>query len=171
MTIKQIITGLLAGTFLSASAVASTIFTPTDGDINILDFDFTTTGTFAIFDDSNLALDPNLGFLELDKDGFDRVTFTELGSGDWSITGDKGSFVLSDSSAFIIGVSPAFAWFGDDGIDVANSSPAANVYSLFFANGNVSLTLVDVTPVPVPAAVWLMGSGLLSLAGVARRRS
>ena len=51
MTIKQIITGLLAGTFLSASAVASTIFTPTDGDINILDFDFTTTGTFAIFDD------------------------------------------------------------------------------------------------------------------------
>ena len=171
MTIKQTLLGVLTGALLSVNAVASTIFTPTDGDINILDFDFTTTGTFAIFDDSNLALDPSLGFLELDKDGFDRVTFTELGSGDWSLTGDKGSFVLSDSSAFIIGVSPAFAWLGDDGIDVANSSPAANVYSLLFANGNVSLTLVDVTPVPVPAAVWLMGSGLLGLAGVARRRS
>ena len=29
----------------------------------------------------------------------------------------------------------------------------------------------DVTPVPVPAALWLFGSGLLGLAGVARRKS
>ncbi len=28
----------------------------------------------------------------------------------------------------------------------------------------------DVTPVPVPAAVWLFGSGLLGLVGIARRR-
>ncbi|MDH3590183.1 MAG: VPLPA-CTERM sorting domain-containing protein, partial [Gammaproteobacteria bacterium] len=27
-----------------------------------------------------------------------------------------------------------------------------------------------VAPVPVPAAVWLMGSGLLGLAGMRRRR-
>ena len=31
-------------------------------------------------------------------------------------------------------------------------------------------TLTPVSPVPVPAAVWLMGSGLLGLVGVARRR-
>lgn len=31
-------------------------------------------------------------------------------------------------------------------------------------------TLFDVTPVPVPAAVWLFGSGLLGLVGVARRK-
>ena len=31
-------------------------------------------------------------------------------------------------------------------------------------------TLFDVTPVPVPAAVWLFGSGLVGLAGFARRK-
>jgi len=31
-------------------------------------------------------------------------------------------------------------------------------------------TLFDVTPVPVPAAVWLFGSGLIGLAGIARRK-
>lgn len=34
---------------------------------------------------------------------------------------------------------------------------------------NVSIT-ADVNPVPVPAAVWLFGSGLLGLIGVARRK-
>ncbi len=36
------------------------------------------------------------------------------------------------------------------------------------ANGHYEV-LAEITPVPVPAAVWLMGSGLLGLAGVARR--
>jgi hypothetical protein len=30
---------------------------------------------------------------------------------------------------------------------------------------------MQVTAVPLPAAVWLLGSGLLGLAGVARRKS
>jgi hypothetical protein len=32
-------------------------------------------------------------------------------------------------------------------------------------------TLQDITPVPLPTAVWLLGSGLIGLAGVSRRRS
>ena len=34
---------------------------------------------------------------------------------------------------------------------------------------NVSIT-ADIAAVPVPAAVWLFGSGLLGLVGVARRK-
>ena len=41
-----------------------------------------------------------------------------------------------------------------------------------FANFNANFNLKGITPnaVPVPAAVWLLGSGLLGLVGVARRK-
>jgi len=39
-----------------------------------------------------------------------------------------------------------------------------------YTNG-ASVTVVDNAVVPVPAAVWLFGSGLLGLVGVARRRA
>ena len=44
-------------------------------------------------------------------------------------------------------------------------------FSLQSANGNVISTDIVNTVVPVPAAVWLFGSGLLGLVGVARRRA
>ncbi len=36
---------------------------------------------------------------------------------------------------------------------------------------NVHVTAIDASPVPVPAAVWLFGSGLLGLIGIARRKT
>lgn len=43
--------------------------------------------------------------------------------------------------------------------------------NLFYDNrGGVSLSVTD-APVPVPAAAWLLGSGLLGLIGVARRKA
>jgi hypothetical protein len=41
-----------------------------------------------------------------------------------------------------------------------------NGSGIFYDN----LVFAEVAPVPVPAAVWLFGSGLLGLVGVARRR-
>lgn len=38
------------------------------------------------------------------------------------------------------------------------------------ANGTLTLTGNGTTPVPLPAAVWLFGSGLMGLVGVSRRR-
>jgi hypothetical protein len=37
-------------------------------------------------------------------------------------------------------------------------------------NANFDITSAHINPIPVPAAVWLFGSGLVGLAGVARRR-
>lgn len=43
-------------------------------------------------------------------------------------------------------------------------------FSLESVNGNVNSTDIMNTAVPVPAAVWLFGSGLIGLIGIARRK-
>ena len=44
-------------------------------------------------------------------------------------------------------------------------------FSIESANGNVvSTDIINTQAVPVPAAVWLFGSGLLGLVGIARRK-
>lgn len=54
---------------------------------------------------------------------------------------------------------------GVPGISMAGGGP--------FQNFNANFNLQGITPsaVPVPAAVWLLGSGLLGLVGVARRKN
>jgi len=44
-------------------------------------------------------------------------------------------------------------------------------YDVALTSNGLTFSAVGTTPVPVPAAVWLLGSGLLGLAGVARRKS
>jgi hypothetical protein len=59
------------------------------------------------------------------------------------------------------------------------SSNGGGAQATYTQKYDVSLTSSGLTfslagggaPVPVPAAVWLLGSGLLGLAGVARRKS
>ena len=57
----------------------------------------------------------------------------------------------------------------DDGI---GGSPMDNSpFSLFNANFDfTSLTVTNVSAVPIPASVWLFGSGLFALSGIARRK-
>ncbi|MGA2776374.1 MAG: VPLPA-CTERM sorting domain-containing protein [Steroidobacteraceae bacterium] len=51
----------------------------------------------------------------------------------------------------------------------ASITPVLDV-SLSSANG-LTFSAISTAPVPVPAAIWLLGSGLLGLAGVSRRKS
>jgi hypothetical protein len=57
--------------------------------------------------------------------------------------------------------------FIDDGTIAVKFSDAQ-----WMVNGQTgTVSYVSVAPIPVPAAVWLMGSGLLGLIGIARRRA
>ncbi len=68
----------------------------------------------------------------------------------------------------------SFSWFdGNISTHEALKKVGANAYTVMFNNGG-NLLQVDVRivpAVPVPAAVWLFGSGLVGLIAVARRKA
>ena len=81
------------------------------------------------------------------------------------------TFNTTDIGAITVGVNPSGTLpLTDDGI--GGSPMKAGPFPLFNANFDIMSVHVDkvVSDVPVPAAVWLFGSGLLGLVGVARRR-
>lgn len=51
-----------------------------------------------------------------------------------------------------------------------NAMEHAGSTGMYHANQNSSITN-DMAPVPVPAAAWLLASGLIGMVGVARRRA
>ena len=169
---RNLAAAMLAAAMLWAGgSQAATVWdrTASDADVNILD---SGSGSveFGLFDDSNASLDPTK-YLPLASDG-DTVSFARSG-GDWNVENDAGNrFTLTDSDKFRFGAKGS-----DDGSWVAPSG-----YSLGDVGGSYkiafpttpdpsALTAVDVHPMPVPAALWLFGSGLIGLAGIARRRT
>ena len=61
------------------------------------------------------------------------------------------------------------------GVDYTDVSLASGLWSLDYGfdlgNGSKSVRLTYVAnPVPIPAAVWLFGSGLLGLIGIIRKK-
>ena len=82
------------------------------------------------------------------------------------------TFNTTDIGAITVGTNPSGTLpFTDDGI--GGSPMKAGPFPLFNANFDITdltITDVDTGVIPVPAAVWLFGSGLLGLVGVARRR-
>jgi hypothetical protein len=148
---------------------AATVFAPTDGDVNFLLGDLL-GAQLAIFDDEDQTYQgSSLGVVIGDVVGFAGPN--GVGNHTATNTSTAASILLTGSSNFILGLSTdgGTSWLAD----AAVVSLGANAYSVTFGTGAnvIEVDVQIVPPVPVPAAVWLFGSGLLGLVGVARRKA
>ena len=153
--------------FISAAVPAATVWQPTDQNVNAMDLylivNILPSGNFYIFDDDaagNLGSAPNLPLATSDL-----LTFTQNGL-DWDIMGTNGTLTVTGTPNFL------FAESNNSGFSQESSSSplGPNNWRLVFGSG-AQLQAVDVTPIPLPPAVLLLGSGLFGLACIARRRT
>ena len=175
---KKTINCLAATAFMLASTAASaaTVWAPTNEDVDFIQLDLpglslTTGGAdLVMFDEADFGGDA----LVIGEFG-GHVTFTASGS-DWiaqffdvnDVAGD--SITLYGDNHFVLGMDWGIGGYFPDSDWVLTSSP--DTYLITFESEAIGKTLaVDVKVVPVPAAAWLFGSGLIGLAGVARRRA
>jgi hypothetical protein len=139
-------------------------FFPNDFGLDTGDF-ITATG---FFDDSVLS------------SGTGTVSFGSGSGNSMTINVGTVTFTASDDSGFGSGF-PKLVFSSNllQDFDFTASTPTTfNSNGLFFDDigGNYGdmfgewSDTVSLTPVPVPAALWLFGSGLIGLAGVARRK-
>jgi hypothetical protein len=109
------------------------------------------------------------------------TVFFSIGSGNTMSIDLNGTFLFeTDDSGYGTGIGPSLTFTAGALFDLdfqKPASPAFNSSFLFFDDfdsmvgqwTDLSLTVVPAA-VPVPAALWLFGSGLLAMAGIARSR-
>ena len=172
MKIRNILLGLA---FLaSGTANASTVFFPTNQNIN---FVFTINNgspglQLGMFDDANSTFIEGPDYLAIDV-GNDTVTFAQtIGQNiDYDVSNNSGfipnTATLLGSDRFRLGMKDTGLGWADPDAVVCNSTSSSCTVTWA---GLSSELVVDMQPIPIPPAVWLFGSGLLGLVGLARRR-
>jgi hypothetical protein len=103
------------------------------------------------------------GVIDYDWDGWNASMSSFLNAGSYLLVAGDSTLWDNDFSA----ASSGGGW-GAYQISVNGASVLTNIYE---GNLNGAFTMTTPTAVPVPAAVWLFGSGLVGLAGFARRKA
>ncbi|ODB87925.1 hypothetical protein A3193_03240 [Candidatus Thiodiazotropha endoloripes] len=141
-------------------------------DIQVTTSSYSTLGTtlgFALATDPNDALynDPS-AFLALSDTNADVTQFFNDNVVGWEIYSWGSNYIAPDATNNITG-----------SLNPRNFDPTKHYYA-FLAGGSLLPTTIDiqldisdgndVSAVPVPAAVWLFGSGMIGLLSVNRRK-
>jgi hypothetical protein len=86
----------------------------------------------------------------------------------WEVTGDFSVNILMEAQVSESGVGNYLGW--EPGNDLFNRLQTTGISQHGTGSSVDTGFYYEVSAVPVPAAVWLFGSGLLGLVGVARRK-
>jgi hypothetical protein len=172
----------IAALMLVSSIASATVWHPTNEDTDFIQFGpiiDTNGGDLAMFDDSDFG-----GTALYIGSAGGEVRFSDNGDGTWDADlwyiGDVAphdSILLSGGNNFTLGMTwdGGTSYVSDSNFTLVN---APDDYLIRFDGQDVTgaeivgrTLAIDVAPIPVPAAAWLFGSGLLGLVGVARRRA
>ena len=166
-------------------------------DIQMLNGDtgLTQVGSTVSIDATAFAVildpDPSVDSILIPEQTFSLTADTNTGAGSLSIgnaggivvNGSFSNFILIDIGAGMGNFVADITFTGlDYGADMTDWGADLGITSQWLATGRLEggfspvslaakLGSLELQPVPVPAAVWLFGSGLLGLAGIAQRKS
>ena len=151
-----------------------TIWVPTlSGQVDVQYLSQSWDMQFAIFDDqADMTVDPY--FLINYIPGLataDTIQFIAQSNGDWGLKHVQDaapSFFLQDSNKFQVAmrVDDDSPWAA--GNDLQELSYGMHV--LCWPKSCVKLIQIDAQPVPIPGAIYLLGAGLLGIAGFKKRK-
>ena len=146
--------------------------------------DWTQTGT-SLLDASAISLNSPVSGVDGSTDNTSNVDFFSKGAGGstesltaaltgtnfFTIEGwdfELTTLSIVDQSSTLLSLSGSGILSGT-GFDATNATWVFSATSL--NNYNMGVTAAGIAAVPVPAAIWLFGSGLIGLIGVARRKA
>ena len=172
----------------SSTAWSATVYAPTNQNVNFINTDTLcyVNGTgcpdaiLGIFDELDTGYSGSFLGISLGKGG-DVAEFTQtIGQSiDYGLSNNSGetnsTFTLTGSDRFIIALKAPISggsWVAPS--EEICSDTSESCFLSWSIGGSVfAIDIEEVTPpseVPVPAALWLFGSGLLGLVGMARRK-
>ena len=147
---------------------ATIVWEPTDGDVNFI---YSTVAGFVLglFDVGDFDTAKANPLMLNTGTGSDTIDFLAAGS-DFSVTSSVtgNSTTLFNDNQFVLAITDGVSWF--EPVSYFETAPGSNIFQITFSNGVV--TSIDAVPavIPVPAAAWLFGSGLIGLVGLMRMR-
>jgi hypothetical protein len=96
------------------------------------------------------------------------VTISQTGGTFYATMGSQSIALGSDGWFGLYFYAPLEERYKD--LEIEQIDPSlTTMWSIKTPSGCAQVALVDATPVPVPAAAWILGSGLLGIAGLRKR--